>query len=97
MDILSQYNKEHPETSQEQKQTPITDQYGRAYTGMTAFIIRTSGGRIRDARRALRILLIAGVVVFAVSITIFLYNLSGSGTSPNPARNIDQRQFSSGK
>ncbi len=76
MDILSQYNQQHPEASQEQKQTPMTDLYGRTYTGMTAFVIRMSGGRIRDARGA-SFALMGGIVVTLI-ITAVVFLLSGA-------------------
>ena len=77
MDILSQYNQQRPEASQEQKQTPMTDQYGRTYGGMTAWVIRVSGGRIRDARGASYVLF--GVAVIVLMIAIFVYSFWGIG------------------
>ncbi len=65
MDLLSQYQQEHPEAFQGQKQAPAGDEYGRAYTGTTALVIRISGGRIRDARQVMYVLFIAGAVIFS--------------------------------
>lgn len=71
MDILSQYKQEHPETSREQKQTPAADEYGREYSGMIAFVMRLSGGRIRDARQANYALLGTALVIALAAMTIF--------------------------
>ena len=89
MDILSQYKKENPEAFQERKQAPIADEYGRAYSGMIAWVIRISGGRIRDAKAASMILLVAGVLIFAASLIIFFFARSGAsrpvpGSLPPP-------------
>ena len=76
MDILSQYKKENPEAFQERKQAPIADEYGRAYSGMIAWVIRISGGRIRDARGASYALLGGIVVILIITAVVFL--LSGA-------------------
>lgn len=95
MDLFSQYNQNHPEAFREQKQIPATDEYGRAYSGMVRLVMRLSDGRIRDVKQAVRVLLIVGIAVFAVSIVIFLYNVSGSGAPVNSIpTGVDQRQFS---
>ena len=80
MDLLSQYKQEHPEF-QEKKQAPMTDEYGRVYTGMIALVMRLSGGRVRDARTAGIILLIAGGIIFAVSLVIF-FSAPGGASKP---------------
>ena len=84
MDLLSQYKQEHPEF-QEKKQAPMTDEYGRVYTGMIALVMRLSGGRIRDARTATYALMAASVIVFIVSLFLFF---RGGGTALPPAREI---------
>ena len=89
MDILSQYNQQHPEASQEQKQTPMTDQYGRTYTGMTAWVIRMSGGRIRDARGASYALLGAAALILLVSLWVFFFAGGSSAITP-PGRVVSE-------
>jgi len=73
MDLLSQYKQQHPEAFREQKKkSPVTDEYGRVYTGMIALVMRLSGGRIRDVRRAnmilfgstFAILILSGIIFF---------------------------------
>ena len=81
MDLLSQYNKDHPEASQEKKRAPTTDEYGRVYTGMIALVMRLSGGRIRDGRTASYVLLIAVAVILTVSLIL---SFAGSGSSVPP-------------
>lgn len=71
MELLSQYKQDHPEAFQEQKRPPLTHEYGRQYTGMIAFVIRLSGGRIRDANAATRVLLIAAAVIILISVILF--------------------------
>ena len=89
MDILSQYNKEHPEASQEQKQAPLSDSYGRAYTGMTAWLMRVSGGRIRDARTASVVLL--GIAGCIIAIALVFYALGSSGGISQPTQDLISR------
>jgi len=84
MDLLSQYKQEHPEAFREQRQSPVADEYGRAYTGMTAWVIRISGGRIRDARQATTVLLIVTVVIAAVAAYIFISAIGGGANAPLP-------------
>ena len=89
MDIFSQYKKEHLEESRVEKQTPTIDEYGRAYTGMIAFVIGLSGGRIRDARQASYMLLgIAGFILF-VSLWV-LFFAGGSHSVTPPGRIINE-------
>ena len=80
MDLLSQYKQEHPEF-QEKKAIPLTDEYGRTYTGMIALVMRLSGGRIRDARQASYVLFAAAAVILVVSLIFFF---AGSGSIPPP-------------
>ena len=82
MDLLSQYNKDHPEALQEQKPAQMTDLYGREYSGLVAWVIRLSGGRIRDARQASYVLLTIVAVIVAISGVLFL-RLLGVGTGPD--------------
>ncbi len=83
MDLLSQYNKDQPEAFQEEKAAPITDEYGRAHSGMIRLVMRLSGGRIRDARTASYVLLIAAAVILTVSL-VFFFAGSGNSTLPPP-------------
>ncbi len=78
MDLLSQYKQQNPEAFQEKKPLPLTDEYGRTYSGMVAFVIRLSGGRIRDARQASYALL--GVVAFIIIISLSLFFYGGRNT-----------------
>ena len=71
MDLLSQYNKDHPEALQEQKPAQMTDLYGREYSGLVALAIRLSGGRIRDARTASYALIAVAALAFVVSLFFF--------------------------
>lgn len=71
MDLLEQYKQQNPEAFQKQKPPAMADAYGREYSGMIAFVLRLSGGRIRDARRAGYVLLV--LAVGAVAVTFFLF------------------------
>lgn len=93
MDLLSQYNKDHPETIQEQKRQPVTDEYGRTYTGMIAFVMRLSGGRIRDARQASYALLVASAIIVASALIIFFLPSGAQDTLPKNFKRIDQSQY----
>ncbi len=89
MDILSQYKQDHPEAFREKKSAPATDEYGREYRGMIAFIIRLSGGRIKDARQASYMLLFgAGLIVL---IALLFYFWGSSGTIKQPASDLINR------
>ena len=83
MDLLEQYNIQHPEAFREQKPAPLRDPYGRELTGMIAVVIRLSGGRIRDARMANYVLL-GGAILMAI-ISLVLYFRSGT---PGPSGRI---------
>ena len=85
MDILSSYKQQHPAAFQEKKQTPLTDEYGREYSTMVAWVIRLSGGRIRDARTATYTLMVVAVIVFIIS--LFLFFRRGGASLP-PERDI---------
>ena len=88
MDLLEQYKQQNPKAFQEKKPAPMTDEYGRVYTGMIAFVIRLSGGRIRDARRANYALMVG--VVLVISIAILFYSL-GSGGVQQPTQGLINR------
>ena len=84
MDLLSQYKQQHPEAFQEKKPARMTDEYGREYTGMVAFVIRLSGGRIRDARTASYALAIAVAIIVLVSLMIYFMGSGGNIPSSPP-------------
>jgi len=73
MDLLSQYKQEHPEAFQEKKPSPLTDAYGREYAGMVAFVMRASGGRIKDARQAHTVLFVGIISAFAIAGTVLFF------------------------
>ena len=76
MDLLSQYKQDHPEAFQKQKPQPATDPYGREYRAMMRFVMRLSGGRIRDARQASYALLVVAVIIALISAFLF-FNPAG--------------------
>jgi len=61
----------------------MTDAYGREYTGMVAFVIRLSGGRITNAKQALYTLLIVAAI-FALASLLFLTGIPGASTPTQP-------------
>ncbi|MFY9462892.1 MAG: hypothetical protein WAP52_01765 [Candidatus Sungiibacteriota bacterium] len=66
MDLLEQYKQQNPEVFREQKPVPMTDEYGREYSGMTALMIRLSGGRIQNAKQAnWALLVLAGLAALS--------------------------------
>lgn len=82
MDLLSQYKQDHPEAFQERKPAPMTDEYGRTYTGMIALVMRLSGGRIKDARQASYMLFgMIGVFMLMTVIVLLIFNTAHSGKS----------------
>ena len=86
MDILSQYHKQRPEALQEKKAAPILDEYGRAHTSMVGFVMRLSGGRIRDANQANIMLVIIVVISLGLSLLVLIH--PGSTTRPLPSGKI---------
>ncbi len=85
MDLLEQYKQQNPERFREQKSAPMTDAYGREYSMLVGFVIRLSGGKIRNAKQANYFLLgIAGIIAF-ISLILFL-RLIGVGTGPDTSR-----------
>jgi len=81
MDLLEQYKQQNPEKFREKKPAPMADAYGREYSGLVAFVIRLSGGRIRDAKQASYALAIAAAVIFFVSL-LFFFGVPGFSSSP---------------
>ena len=77
MDLLEQYKQQNPKAFQEKKRAPMTDEYGRVYTGMIALVMRLSGGRIRDARQASYALLAVAVVLFLAAL-LFFFGIPGA-------------------
>ena len=82
MDLLEQYKQQNPEKFREQRPAQMTDAYGREYSGINAFIIRLSGGKIRDAKQASYALLGVAAVIAAISGVLFL-RLLGVGMGPD--------------
>ncbi len=77
MDLLEQYKQQNPEAFREKKPAPMADAYGREYSTLVAFVMRFSGGRIRDAKQASYVLLgIAGVI--AVVSLLFFTGIPGT-------------------
>lgn len=94
MDLLEQYKQQHPEVSQRAPAWSPPREYGF----FIRFVMRISGGKIRDVNRASYVLATAGAAILLVSILIFIYGFSGSGTASTPVPlNVDQRQFSGGR
>ncbi|MFY9462886.1 MAG: hypothetical protein WAP52_01735 [Candidatus Sungiibacteriota bacterium] len=77
MDLLEQSKQQNPEKFRDQKPAPIADEYGREYSKMIAFVMRLSGGRIRDARQASYVLLVVSAVIMVVSLVLFFSGGSG--------------------
>ncbi|MEK7541610.1 MAG: hypothetical protein AAB533_02055 [Patescibacteria group bacterium] len=84
MDLLSQYKQEHPEAFQDKKAVPLTDEYGRVYTGMIGLVMRLSGGRIRDGRTASYALLAAAAVIVVIALYFFISGIGGGAGAPLP-------------
>ena len=76
MDLLEQYKQQNTEAFREQKPRPLTDEYGNAYTGMTALVMRLSGGRIRDAKQVGYVLLAIAAGAAAVASFLFAKNFN---------------------
>ena len=93
MDLLSQYNKDHPEASLEKKAASITDEYGRVYTGMIALVMRLSGGSIRDARTASYVLLAASAIIILGALVILFWPSRTQNALPKNFETIDQSQY----
>ncbi len=93
MDLLEQYKQQNPKAFQEKKPAPMTDEYGRVYTGMIAFVIRLSGGRIRDARQATKALLAASVIIAIAALMIFFWPSGAQNALPKNFNKIDQSQY----
>lgn len=93
MDILSQYKQDHPEAFQEKKPPRMTDDYGREYSGMVAFVIRLSGGRIRDVRQATFALVAASAIIAVSALIIFLWPSGAQNALPKNFEKIDQSQY----
>ena len=88
MDILQKYKQEHPVSVLR----PIQRQQSE-YGFFIRLAMKMSGGRIDNARQAIRVLLIAAVVISAASIVIFIRAFGGGSQAQNLFLNVDQRQF----
>ncbi len=78
MDLLEQYKQQNPEAFREKKPAPAADEYGRTYTGIVALVMRFSGGKIRNSRQAILVLLIFAAITAALSFFFFFYRQSGT-------------------
>ncbi len=78
MDLLEQLKQQNPEKFREQKPAPMTDAYGREYSGMVAFVIRLSGGKIQNTKQASYVLLVTAGVIVLATILVFFSNSLGS-------------------
>lgn len=67
MDLLSQYKQDHPEAFRKAEAFQPSGEYG----SLVRFVMRASGGRIREARGASIVLLIAAAAMAALAISIF--------------------------
>lgn len=85
MDLLSQYKQDHPEAPRKKPSSSLTDEYGREYSRMVALVMRLSGGRIRDARTASYVLVIAAVVILITALTFFYWS---AGNDINTKKNF---------
>lgn len=83
VDLLERYKQQHPEAFREQKPAPMRDEYGRVYTGMVAFVIRLSGGAIRDTRQA-HLVLLGTAIIFGLATLLFFFGIPGGSTSTQP-------------
>lgn len=83
MDLLEQYKQQNPEKFREQKSPQPTDEYGRAYTGMSAFVMRLSGGKIKDTKQA-SYALFAVAVMFALAGLLFFTGIPGTSAPTRP-------------
>ena len=62
----------------------MTDEYGRTYGGMIAWVIRLSGGRIRDANTASYVLFAVCAVVALITVYLFVSAFRGNAPTPLP-------------
>lgn len=92
MDLLEQYKQQNPEMFREENRPQATDEYGREYKGMVRLVMRLSGGRIRDTRRANMVLLGTAMVLTCITIAFFL--LGSSGGIEQPSAELIQRSQS---
>lgn len=71
MDLLEQYKQQNPGAFQREKSQAPQDPYGYEYGGMVRFVMRLSGGRIRDAKQASYALLGIAIVCALGGILLF--------------------------
>lgn len=79
MDILGQYEKQQPQVIQAAPQRQLAPEYGF----FIRLVIRLSGGRIQDSRRAVYVLL--GIAaVFMLASLLFLFGVPGLSAPTRP-------------
>lgn len=77
MDLLSQYQQEHPEAFREQPKRQPSDEYGF----FIRLILRLSGGRVRDVKTVHKVLLIAAIIIALASMSLWLFAGTRDGTN----------------
>lgn len=80
MDLLSQYQQEHPEPMPQ----PLAHEPDGNYGFFIRLVMRLSGGRIRDARTASRALLFGGTVIAIIATYLFISAIGGDTGTPLP-------------
>lgn len=93
MDILGQYEKQSSEPSSHAPAWKPPQEIGEGGS-LVQFVIRLSGGKIKDARQATYVLLVFASVLILASLFIFF----GTGSAPKNAFSpnfiqIDQSQY----
>lgn len=73
MDFLEQYKQQNPPAFQKRSSLLLTDDYGRAYSGMITLAMRFSGGRIKNTKEASYVLLVFAGIIMLVSFAIFFW------------------------
>ena len=71
----------------------MSDAYGREYTSMVAWVVRLSGGRIRDARQASIALLILSAIVVISALMVSFWSGTSQNALPDNFNKIDQSQY----
>ena len=93
MDLLEQYKQQNPGAFQEKKPPRMMDEYGRTYTGMIAFVMWLSGGRIRDTKQASIVLLILSAIIIGGALMISFLPSASQNDLPKNFEKIDQSQY----
>ena len=81
MDILDQYKKQYPESQPTPKN--LYEGQPQDYGPIIKWVIKISGGRIRDAQQA-NMILLGGTIVLIVIALAISFGLPGSSAPPVP-------------